>query len=181
MTEKTEKKIIDAALKVFSEKGYVGATTKNISLIAGFSEMTLFRKFETKKNLFRAVLTQKQGEVLKDITSILVEVEDVDPPERLKILVYSMMDLIDRNFDYINIIVYERQRISDSMINKLISHLGEHMEKIFQKNEIDYYTLALNVLSFLYFNRFYKMGNTFFNHQKAVEEFIKYNTQCMSL
>ncbi|MGZ7107882.1 MAG: TetR/AcrR family transcriptional regulator, partial [Methanobacterium sp.] len=43
---------MDTALKMFAERSYLGAKTKSIAEEAGFSEMTLFRKFKTKKNLY---------------------------------------------------------------------------------------------------------------------------------
>jgi len=49
MTDETEEKILDSALREFSEKGYSAATGLNIAKKAGFSEKTLFRKFKTKK------------------------------------------------------------------------------------------------------------------------------------
>lgn len=39
----TQKKIIDAAIKVFSEKGFEGATTSEIAQEAGVAEGTIFR------------------------------------------------------------------------------------------------------------------------------------------
>jgi AcrR family transcriptional regulator len=45
----TQKKIIDAAIKVFSEKGFEGATTSEIAQEAGVAEGTIFRHFSTKK------------------------------------------------------------------------------------------------------------------------------------
>lgn len=52
MAASTEKRILDAALKVFGEKGYKGATTKDIASKSGFDESTLFRNFGTKKKSF---------------------------------------------------------------------------------------------------------------------------------
>ena len=42
------------ALKLFSEKGYYPTTTKEIASVAGFNELTLFRHFGSKGNLFQA-------------------------------------------------------------------------------------------------------------------------------
>jgi len=60
MTE-TEDRILDAALKVFASEGYAGATTRKIAQEANVSEMTLFRKFQSKENLLKEVL-QKNTE-----------------------------------------------------------------------------------------------------------------------
>lgn len=48
----TSEKILEAAMRLFSEKGYKAVTTKEISSEAGVSEMTVFRHFENKQNLF---------------------------------------------------------------------------------------------------------------------------------
>lgn len=58
----TRNSIIDASLEVFSTKGYVSATTLEISKVAGVSEMTLFRHFKTKNNLFLTTIKQAMGE-----------------------------------------------------------------------------------------------------------------------
>lgn len=48
----TSEKILNAAIILFSQKGYDAVTTKVIARKAGVSEMTLFRHFENKLNLF---------------------------------------------------------------------------------------------------------------------------------
>lgn len=47
----TSDKIIKAAAKLFSSKGYEQTSTKEIATEAGVSEMTIFRHFKTKDNL----------------------------------------------------------------------------------------------------------------------------------
>lgn len=55
MRDKTEQ-IIQAALQVFLKYGYKEATTQEIAKQAGVAEITLFRKFSTKRNLFLSVV-----------------------------------------------------------------------------------------------------------------------------
>lgn len=50
--EETSEKILVAAMTLFSQRGYNTVTTKEIAQEAGISEMTLFRHFESKRNLF---------------------------------------------------------------------------------------------------------------------------------
>ncbi len=52
----THEKIIEAAKELFSTKGYAATTTKDIASHAGVSEVTLFRHFESKRNLFHATI-----------------------------------------------------------------------------------------------------------------------------
>lgn len=49
--DQTSQKIIDAAMILIREKGYVATTTKEIAKVAGVNECTLFRKFKNKKDI----------------------------------------------------------------------------------------------------------------------------------
>ncbi len=59
--EETRQRIIDAAAEVGSKVGYAKATTKAIAEAAGVNEVTLFRHFGTKENLFSAAIEQYGG------------------------------------------------------------------------------------------------------------------------
>jgi len=50
--------ILDAAMQVFAERGYYGASTEEIARRAGISQPYVFRLFGTKKDLFIAVDTR---------------------------------------------------------------------------------------------------------------------------
>ena len=50
--ENRRKQILDAAMTVFVEKGFLGSTTLEIAKTAGVSEVTLFRYFSSKKEIF---------------------------------------------------------------------------------------------------------------------------------
>ena len=51
--------LLDIALNLFSEKGFDGATTKEIAARAGVNEAIIFRHFPTKQALYQAVLEFK--------------------------------------------------------------------------------------------------------------------------
>jgi len=52
----TEKKILKAATKLFSEHGYKGVSTRSIAALAGVNEITIFRHFKSKSNLLQSVI-----------------------------------------------------------------------------------------------------------------------------
>jgi AcrR family transcriptional regulator len=67
----TRESIIQGAARVFSRKGYAGATTREIAAEAGVNEVTIFRHFGKKKNLLLAVIERFSalpglGDALKD-------------------------------------------------------------------------------------------------------------------
>lgn len=55
---KTRDRLIQAAIEVFSTAGVLGATTREIARVAGVSEVTLFRHFQSKEQLLAAVVEQ---------------------------------------------------------------------------------------------------------------------------
>lgn len=67
--DETSQKIIDAAMGLIRDKGYVATTTKEIAREAGVNECTLFRKFKNKKDIILQGVGQAQwrGNVTPEI------------------------------------------------------------------------------------------------------------------
>ncbi len=51
--------IVSVAMRVFSERGFRGTTTKEIAQAAGVSEAIIFRHFLTKEDLYTAIIDHK--------------------------------------------------------------------------------------------------------------------------
>lgn len=51
----THERILRAASVLFAERGYSGTTTRAIAELAGVNEVTLFRRFESKAGILRAM------------------------------------------------------------------------------------------------------------------------------
>ena len=58
--DETSQKIVDAAMTLIRDLGYVSTTTKEIARVAGVNECTLFRKFKNKKDIILQGLEQEQ-------------------------------------------------------------------------------------------------------------------------
>lgn len=59
-----EKRILDAALSVFANYGYSGASMDDVAAKAGLSKPTLYTYFPSKDALFTAILRQERDQVL---------------------------------------------------------------------------------------------------------------------
>lgn len=57
--EDRRKQIVHVAMSLFSERGFRGATTKEIAQAAGVSEAIIFRHFATKEDLYSAIIDHK--------------------------------------------------------------------------------------------------------------------------
>jgi AcrR family transcriptional regulator len=169
--DKTEKKILDAALKVFAEKGYDGAKTKLIANESGFTEMTLFRKFGTKENLFNQVLKFNSDQITKDLEQLFIP--SMEKSKDLQFLIESVIAMVENNFEYIKILLNEDHK-SASVLKEGVINLAEFTKYVNPGASIDYEVVAFNIMAFSYFIIFNKrQGNILVDYDVAVEGFIK--------
>lgn len=76
--EERRTRIIDAALKLFADKGFSGTRTREIAELAGISETLIFQHFKTKEDLYRAALRELFGQhpVMPDIEEMMAKKDD---------------------------------------------------------------------------------------------------------
>ena len=174
MVSKTEQKFLDAALEIFAEKGYKGATTRLIAQKAGFSELTLFRKFKTKENLFNNVLTQNVAKVKEDVAKSLADNVSESPHVFLRTLITDIARIAEDNYEFIFLSNTQKSGNVDPMRDEFVEYLGKYLEKNLPGREIDYKAFALSIYSYTFMitqSKHYERG--YFNYDAALEGFIK--------
>ena len=57
----TEERIVEAAVQLFSRRGFRGSSTRAIAQLAGVNEITLFRHFPRKRDLYWAASESRFG------------------------------------------------------------------------------------------------------------------------
>jgi AcrR family transcriptional regulator len=82
--KKTKENILNAALKLFAEKGYHGTSINDIAKAANISKGLAYNYFESKKQIIEAIFKQLFDEAGKFIT-IMDSVKD--PYEKLKLVI----------------------------------------------------------------------------------------------
>lgn len=146
----TEQKILDAALKVFAEKGYKGATTKVIAEESGFSEFTLFRKFKSKENLLELVLSQGAENLKKEFLEIFIEKDFADHRSLVEYLVKSLDQVVRNNFQFLTISLNLDGGILGEAMKECIDLFTRYVEKNLPGQEIDYGSFTLSIFAFTY-------------------------------
>ncbi len=69
----TEKLILDAALQVFSQKGFAGARMHEIADLAGINKTLLYYYFRCKKKLFEKIFEIVSNELISNLFSLNIE------------------------------------------------------------------------------------------------------------
>lgn len=59
--------IVEAAVRLFSEKGFRGTTTRELAAAVGVTEPVLYEHFRTKRDLYSAIIESKASEGLQTL------------------------------------------------------------------------------------------------------------------
>ena len=111
MPEK-QKKIIDAAITIISEKGFNASTTSEIARLACVAEGTIFRYFKTKKDILRGImihLVNTMGEpvVLDGFQRILLDNKEKDLRSIIRALLKDRFELMEAIYPMMRIVATE--------------------------------------------------------------------------
>ncbi len=123
----TQKKIIEAAIKVFSEKGFEGATTSEIAQKAGVAEGTIFRHFGTKKGILQGILLQavnnfQKPEIALSLAGIIERKGCESDPQLLIRLIKDQLSSIQQYLPMLKLLFYEAQfhsEVREAMYQKI--------------------------------------------------------------
>ena len=89
---KTRKdRIMDAALRIFAEKGFQNATITEISKEAGVSEATIYEYFGTKEDLLFAIPEKISNETFEKSTKVIPYIKGVEGKIRAILLFYVQL------------------------------------------------------------------------------------------
>ncbi|MCI0663893.1 MAG: TetR/AcrR family transcriptional regulator [Acidobacteria bacterium] len=118
--------IIDVALKLFSEKGFRGTTTKEIALAAGINEAIIFRHFATKSDLYAAIIDQKaSSSYIQAVHNAFKEAEKTGDDQKLfQSVAYNLLEFHEKDDTAMRMLLYsalERHELAESIFRNHIS------------------------------------------------------------
>lgn len=156
--EATKRRLIEAAKKAFSEKGYKGTSVRALSRSIGISESLLYHYFpDGKKELFREILKEELSVISDELMQFETDKEMYSLPieDTLDRIFTRLSAIISGHIDIIRIIVREsevRDFISKDDIRILLGRLSDWFEDLLKKRiesgeikNIDYKTTALTL------------------------------------
>lgn len=121
LTNETAERILEAAIKQFSSKGFSGSKTKEIAQEANVSEATIFRYFETKKDLLLALVSPA---IVNSLTQILLESNNKSPEEIIQNFFKQNAAQIGDNLDLFKVIVFEslfHEELRETLLKDIVA------------------------------------------------------------
>ncbi|MEW5913245.1 MAG: TetR/AcrR family transcriptional regulator [Thermodesulfobacteriota bacterium] len=133
-SEERKQRILDAALKVFAEKGFQDATVAAIARRARVSEGTIYEHFSNKENLLFHIpkaFTDRYGEVVRFHIEIIKGAAN-----RLRAIVYLYLHMWKNHPDYavLNLVILKtNQKFRETEGYRLIREGFQYISGIIQE------------------------------------------------
>src|SRR5262245_43438646 len=136
--EDRRRQIIEVAVRLFSQKGFRGTTTKEIALAAGVNEAIIFRHFATKSELYAAIIDRKANSAeLQALQSSLDDaMERRDDRRVFETLALHVLEFHERDDAAMRLLLYSAleghelaEMITRNHISKMHQKLAEYVRK----------------------------------------------------
>jgi AcrR family transcriptional regulator len=142
--EDRREQIIDAALQVFSQKGFAGATNKDIARQAGITPGLIYHYFASKEDLLMAVVERHSP--LRLINSLPSQVLDLPPEAFLRFMLTHILEIVEGEYfsGLLRVILSETlhgdneylRGIASGVFRRGAEFLGHYLEKKMESGEL---------------------------------------------
>lgn len=124
-----KKKVMRAAAKLFSKRGFNGTSTLDIAEMAGVSQATIFKYFKTKEELLTRIIIPILPQIFNDFYPRLIQYQKLD--EIIEFVIQDRLNFISNN-QIILKIIFQEALINESfrleIMNRMMSYdIGSQM------------------------------------------------------
>ncbi len=102
--EERKNQIVEAAIKIFSKKGFQGAKTKEIANAACISEAMIFRHFKNKDDLYKSIIKTIRKSPSEEIAALQSQSNNIS--EVLKKIILKFLEEMEKNPSLIRLMLY---------------------------------------------------------------------------
>ncbi|WP_077623463.1 TetR/AcrR family transcriptional regulator [Sediminibacillus massiliensis] len=134
-----QQKIVEAAIRIFAEKGYSNTSTSEIAQAAGVAEGTIFRHFGTKDNLLLSVILP----FLKEWVPVMAEdvfqeimSEEASFEDFVRALIKNRIAFIKENKEVFQVVVKEflyNEELRKELFPHLSESIGSRLTNVLQR------------------------------------------------
>lgn len=116
--EKRREQLLEVAARLFADKGYAGATTAELAKAAGVTEPIIYRHFQSKRDLFVALIEQAGQETIARWERHLADANT--PAERMRRLIGANPMVMEGGRGLYRVIVQALTNIDDDDVLKAL-------------------------------------------------------------
>lgn len=124
-SQHSKRLVLDAALQLFSTKGFNGTSIKDVAKLAEISVGRLYHHFPNKTALFTALLDEYWDILLDPSNTLNRLVAQARFPDDIADLAYAIRDIVAERTDYIKLIYVDILEFKGEHINRFYSRMAE--------------------------------------------------------
>jgi AcrR family transcriptional regulator len=142
VVEDRRDQIIDAAMRIFAQKGFARATNKDIAREAGITPGLIYYYFESKEALLKAIIETRSPAQL--MTTLPPQVLELPPEIFLRMLILRALSIVESE-QFVQLIRMllpeimhnvEMAPFAASIIQRVLGFLGTYLEKQVEKGAL---------------------------------------------
>ena len=127
-SEKSKQLILDAALKLFSHKGYGATSVRDIAEAADLSKGNVYHHFPDKEAIFRALIDRYFEAMSQPDFPFNRALAEGSFPENLETLGHSIRDVIRDYREYIALIYVDVVEFDGTHVRKFYENMAERFD-----------------------------------------------------
>jgi AcrR family transcriptional regulator len=132
--------ILDAAIRLFAEKGFRGTTTRELAAAVGVTEPVLYQHFPSKRDLYNAIIEFKMEQQDARDPALLADFETSTEDEHLlRRLADAILLSFEQDAEFVRLLLYSalegheladlvHERRVERHLNVLARYLGRRMK-----------------------------------------------------
>ncbi|HEV7642568.1 MAG TPA: TetR/AcrR family transcriptional regulator [Pyrinomonadaceae bacterium] len=170
--------ILHIAMRLFSEHGFRGTTTKEIAQAAGVSEAMVFRHYANKNELYRAIIDHKACNQL-DIKTPLEKMAELAKAKDDYALFYGLaLNALNKHRDdpnFMRLLLYAAleghelsQMFFENFVVEVYNFLGEYIEQRQREGIFRQMEPRIIVRSFIGMIMHHSLNNTLWDRQQKL-------------
>lgn len=175
--EERRLQILRIAMRLFSQRGFGGTTTKEIARAAGVSEAMVFRHFATKKELYSAILDHKaclhdEMDPLQIVAEAIARKDDVAVFEGLAL---DALDHHDCDPEFQRLLLHSAleehelaQMFWEKFVTRVYSSLGTYIHARQREGAISAVEPALVIRAFIGMVMHHSLNNNLWDRKRTL-------------
>lgn len=155
----TEEKILEAARNIFTKKGFLATTIRDIATEAGINVASVNYYFRSKEKLFEFIMDETVGKLFNKIEPVLNN-ETLTIDEKVQICVGHYIDNVLENPDFVFFTASEimsgnlnNMAIVNKMKSLEQSHFAGQLKELYASGKIDFHPVNIlwNITGMIFF------------------------------
>ena len=148
--------VLEAAMVVFSKKGFHDAHVDEIAELAGVAKGTVYRYFESKEEILKEIIRGNNNRLVEGLNVIFNKEEHI--LELIKEAIAYYIDFFESNKELYKILTHAPwilKEVNEYFYNSVISHLQKIRRRILSLNiegslkTTDFYTVFYGIFGFI--------------------------------